>query len=415
MKALLPRVLPFLAALACASPLPAGAAASGWIGTWGAAPTPPILSATVRSRISASFDNQTLRQVVRISAGGSWLRIRLSNEYGRAPLRIGAARIALAGPNGSTVGESRVVTFGGSPTAVIPPGAPLLSDPVEMKTAALSSLAVSLYLPEPTGPCTCHPIGAQTGFLSGPGDFTAAAEFPAEQRFVYRAFLSGVEAAPDRPASEIVVFGDSISDGTVSTPDLNQRWPDRLAERLQKRDGSRRAWGVVNAAISGNQVLGNGSSTNGLARFDRDVLSVPGARYVVVFLGVNDLGVNLGPSAPGAPPRPGPRLTADDLIAGHRQLIERAHAHGLKIYGATLTPYEGAGYWSPEGEAGRQALNQWIRTSGAYDGVIDFDAAWRDPAQPSRIREGLAAADHLHGTDLGYRILGDAVDLALFR
>ncbi len=400
-----------LAALVCA--FQAGAAAPArevWIGAWGASPTPVNLVATARNRVSASFNNQTLRQVVRLSAGGTKVRIRLSNEYGAAPLRIGAAHVALAGEGGAVQpGSDHVLTFGGDPAAVIPPGAPLLSDPVDMKLAALSSLAVSLYLPGETGPCTCHPVGVQTGYASGPGDFTAAPAFPANQTFLYRAYLSGVEVVPERPGGAVVVLGDSISDGTASTPDSNQRWPDRLAERLAARDGGRRAWGVIDEGISGNRLLAPGAGESALARFDRDVLGAAGARYLVVFLGVNDLGLGLGPNAPPV------KLTPAELIAGYRQLIARAHAHGLKIYGATITPYEGAAYWSPEGDAARRAINSWIRTSGAYDAVIDFDAVWRDPARLSQIKPGLGAPDHLHGSDLGYRALGDAVNLELFR
>jgi lysophospholipase L1-like esterase len=299
-----------------------------------------------------------------------------------------------------------VVTFSGSPTAVIAPGAPLLSDPVELKAAPLSSLAVSLYFPGSTGPCTCHDQGTQTGLLSDAGDFTAAPRFPTKATFKRRAFLSGVDVQPPHPGKTVVVLGDSISDGVGASEDLNRRWPDLLAERLADHGG--RPWAVANMGISGNRMLQDVAGQSAPARFDRDVLAVPGVAYVLVFEGVNDLGVALGSHE-------NPNLSAADMIAGYRQLIARAHAAGIRIYGATITPYEGAGYWTAEGEAVRQAINRWTRTSGEYDAVLDFDAVWRDPAKPSMIRAGLQAGDHLHGDDAGYKALADSIDLGLFR
>jgi lysophospholipase L1-like esterase len=390
---------------ASAAPIP-----RSWVAVWGAAPTPPNLVATPRLPPSARYSNQTIRQVVRVSAGGAKLRVRFSNEYGTTPLQVGAAEVGLPAADGVIrPGTHRVLTFGGRPTAVVPPGAPLLSDPVDLRVEALGSLAVSLYLPGETGPCTCHPIGLATGLVAD-GDASHVSRFPTKSTITTRAFLSRVEVAS--PAKSIVVLGDSISDGNTSTVDADRRWPDRLAERLRARDGDAKPWGIVNAGISGNRLLNGGAGEAALTRFDRDVLAVPGVTHVVVFLGVNDLGLAHGPAGAG---QPGPKLTSADMIAGYRQLIERAHARGLKVYGATITPYEGAAYWAAQGEADRQAINSWIRTSGAYDGVIDFDAVWRDPQKPTAIRAGFGAADHLHGTDAGYRALGDAVDLGLFR
>jgi lysophospholipase L1-like esterase len=391
-------------AMAAAAP----PARQAWIAVWAASPVTPTLAATPRAPATARFNGQTLRQVVRVSGGG---RHRVSNEYGTAPLAIGAAHIAAAGEGGAIrPGTDHVLIFSEHPATVIPPGAAVLSDPVDMDVVALSSLAVSLYLPGETGPCTCHPVGSATGYASGPGDFTAAAAFPTQSTFIYRASLSEVEVRTALPASGIVVLGDSLSDGTASTTDANRRWPDRLAERLNARDGGKHGWGVANEGINGNRLLLDGTGQSALARFDRDVLSAPGVRYVVVLLGVNDIGQAFGPTAaPGSP------LLPEDLISGYRQIIARAHSHGLKVYGATLTPYEGVGYWSPKGEAYRQEVNAWIRMSGVYDGVIDFDAVWRDPAHPARIRDGMHAPDHLHGSDVGYRALADAIDLKLFR
>jgi lysophospholipase L1-like esterase len=398
--------------LLAAAPVSAAPATGEWLRTWAASPLPPTLvSNGPRNPVSARYENQTLRQIVRISAGGSKVRVRFSNEYGATPLEIGAAHIGVAGDNGTIQpGTDHVLTFSGGTTASVPAGAPILSDPVDMKVDSLASLTVSLYLPGQTGPCTCHQTGAQTGLVSDVGDFTAAPSFPVKSSFQFRAYLTGVEVLPERAGKTIVVLGDSISDGAVSSPDKNQRWPDRLAERLEARDRKSQAWAVANAGISGNRLLSDGTGQSALVRLDRDVLAVPGAAYVVLFVGVNDLGVALGGAQPS-----NPNLTAAQMIAGYRQIIARAHARGLKIYGATVTPYEGAAYWSAKGEAIRQEINSFIRTGGEYDGVIDFDAAWRDPAKPTAIRENLQPGDHLHGNDAGYGVLGDAVDLKLFK
>jgi lysophospholipase L1-like esterase len=383
----------------------------GWVGVWGASPLPATLQAAPYSPISPGFDDQTLRQVVRVNGGGSQIRLRLSNEYGAQPLVIGEVHVALsAGPGGAIVpGSDHVVTFSGSRSAVIPAFAPMLSDPIAMDVKPLTSLAVSLYAPADTGPCTCHQVAVQTGYLSARGNFTGATTLPGATTFLYRAFLTGVEAQAS--ARTIVAFGDSLTDGAVSTPDGNHRWPDRLAERLNAQAPGR--WGVVNEGISGNRLLAGGAGEAGLARFDRDVLSVPGVSHVIVLLGANDLGVGYGSQPPGAP-AVADAPTYEQLQAGYRQLIARAHSRGVKIYAATIMPYEGASYWSPAGEALRQRINQWMRASREWDGVIDFDAAWRDPAQPSRIKAGMGAADHLHGSDAGYAALGDAIPLTLF-
>jgi len=357
---------------------------------------------------------------VRISAGGDRVRVRLTNEYGTKPLAIGDARIALAGADGEIVaGTVRQLNFTGRTEAVIPAGAPLLSDPVALPVTALSTLAISLYLPEDTGACTCHPTGLQTAWVSGPGNFVDKA-FPAKQEMQSRAFLSGVEVETTAPAAAIAVLGDSISDGMGSTVDANRRWPDLLAERLVERDGGRAAWGVVNLGISGNRLLHDGAAQGALARFDRDVLSQPGVKYLVVFIGVNDLGTSYG--EPGGPMaevfrslRPASPVTVEAMIAGYRQLIERGRAHGLTVVGATIAPYEGALYYSPQGEAVRRAINDWIRSGKSFDAVLDFDAAIRDPARPTQIADGWHNGDHLHGSDAGYRTLAAAIDLSLFR
>lgn len=385
-----------------------------WVGSWGASPLPPSPGAGPFPA-TPSFNDQTVRQIVRLSAGGERVRLRFTNEYGTKPVAIGAARVALADVADTLKsGTERAVTFDGRPTATIPAGAPLLSDPIDLKVDDLAALSVSVYFAGDSGLCTCHATGLQATFVSAPGDFTKGTFTPA-QTIQQRVFLSGVEVlAPN--ARAVVVLGDSISDGVGSTLGANRRWPDLLAERLNSR-GGRARWGVVNHGISGNRVLSDGAGVSALARFDRDVLSVPGATYVIVFEGVNDLGLGYGrfegPIAALMPP--GPKPTRESMIAGYRQLIARAHARGLKIYGATIAPYEGAVYYSPEGNAVREQVNDWIRTSREFDAVLDFDAAFRDPAKPTQMKEGLHSGDYLHGSDAGYRAVADSIDLALFR
>ena len=399
-----------LALTASASAQPA--AQGNWAGIWGASPLPPTLVASGFATLSPSFDNQTVRQVVRVNGGGAQVRLRLTNEYGSKPLEVGEVHVALsAGPGGAIVpGSDHMVTFSGSKSTVIPAEAPMLSDPIAMDVKPLTSLAVSIYFPADTGPCTCHQLAVQTGFVSGRGDFAGAVTFPTQSTFINRAFLSGVEALA--PARTVVAFGDSITDGAVSTTDANRRWPDRLAERLNAAAPGK--WGVVNQGISGNQLLADGAGQSGPARFDRDVLSVSGVSHVIVLLGVNDLGIGYGPPRPGARPNPNPP-SFETMQAAYRQLIARAHARGVKIYGGTITPYEGASYWSAAGEAVRERINSWIRTSKEWDGVVDFAAAWADPAKPSVMKAGVGAADHLHGSDDGYTAMGDAVPLDLFK
>jgi lysophospholipase L1-like esterase len=389
----------------------AQAAPARWIGTWAAPPGLPMAApANNPGRGTPTFDNQTVVQTVRLTAGGQRLRLRLSNEYGAQPLAIGAARVALLDAAGAVVpGSDRAVTFAGGKTASLPPGAPLLSDPVALAASPLARLRVSLYLPSDTHGCTCHVLGVERVQVSPPGDWTdkplppPAAGAPAPE---YRAFLSGVEVETTGPAAPVIVaFGDSITDGARSTTGTNHRWPDRLAERLTETAKGRPV-AVVNTGISGNRVLSDGIvpvfGASALSRFDRDVLSIPGATHVVILEGVNDLGGKPSPNAA-------------ELIAGYRQLIARAHAHGLKIYGATILPYGGAAYYTAPADAERGKINAWIRTSGEFDGVVDLDAAVRDPARPERMRAELQSGDWLHPNDAGYRSMGDAIDLKLFR
>jgi lysophospholipase L1-like esterase len=393
--------------------------AATWIGTWGAAPLPPTAASSPFPG-TPSFANQTIRQVVRISAGGSKVRVRFTNEYGTKPLAVGAARIALADEKGNVrPGTDRPLLFDGKAGTLIPAGAPMLSDPVDMPVKALATLSISLFVPEDTGPCTCHTVGMQTAYVSEPGDFTKGA-FTPKDKLLSRAFISGVEVESALPAKVIAVLGDSISDGVGSTNDANRRWPDLLATRLAARD-DKAGWGIVNMGISGNRLLSDGAGQSALTRFDRDILSVPGLSYVIVFLGVNDLGISYGkfengPMAAFFKSQQGPnKATADAMIAGYRQLIARAHEKRVKIYGATIAPYEGAMYYSDEGNRARETINKWIRTGGAFDAVLDFDAAFRDPAKPTQMAIPLQAGDHLHGSDAGYEAVAKSIDLKLFR
>ncbi|MEU4746111.1 SGNH/GDSL hydrolase family protein [Actinosynnema sp. NPDC023658] len=383
-----------------------------WVRTWGTSPQAPDAA------LDHSFTDVTLRQVVRVSGGGRRVRVRFTNEYGTEALTIGAARVGLATPDGGVRSDTdRVLTFAGSPTAKVPAGAPILSDPVDLPLPALSELSVSLHLPEPVKTSTCHGMGVQTSWTI-PGNAVASPALPGNATSLpVQAFLSAVEVLPDGPAAVVVALGDSITDGFGSTPNAHRRWTDRLAERLTERGGP--AVHVSNQGISGNRVLNDGFGAAALARFDRDVLATPGLGYVVVSEGLGDIAVSFAPRGDDGLPTdftaafPGGPVTADDVIAAYRQLITRAHGHGVKIYAATLTPYGNDDMFTPEGEDARQAVNAWIRTGGAFDAVLDFDAVWRDPADPVRTRDGFHAGD-AHGSDAGYRALADSLDLSLF-
>jgi lysophospholipase L1-like esterase len=356
----------------------------------------------------ATVSNQTLRQVVRTSIGGSKVRVVLSNAYGTAPIQIGGASVALRDKDASIQPSTlKTLLFDGAPTASILAGATLVSDPVDVALAPASDLVIDLFVPGDLGigpsPVTTHNGASQTNYVSDTGNQVGTAAMTPALRPGAWFLLARVEVLAPSNTLAVATFGDSITDGARSTADLNNRWPDVLARRLGARKGP--AVAVLNAGISGNRLLGDGAGTSALSRFDKDVLMQTGVTHVVVMEGINDIGQA----------RSNPTPSAADLIAGHKQLIERAHARGLRIYGATLTPYEGAAYYTPEGEAKRQALNEWIRSSGAYDGVIDFDKATRDPAAPSKFLPAYDSGDHLHPNDVGYKAMGDAVDLALFK
>lgn len=381
------------------------AAQESWIGSWGASPAFPV---------GPELSNATIRQLVRISAGGSQVRVRFTNETGTQPLVIGAATIARPGnaPGSIDPASSKALTFGGAASITVPPGAPAISDPIDLAVSPLDSLSISLFVPRWTGPSVVHPLGTQTAWVSLTGDSTAAPTLPEATESTMRFMLSRVEVAT--AGSTVVTLGDSITDGYGSGDNANRRWPDILAERLAKAGGP--AVGVVNSGISGNRVLHDlpeqlfGPSA--LSRFDRDVLSVPGVRWVVIMEGINDIGHS------GSAGLTEQAVSADEIIGGLRQLVTRAHGAGLKAYCATLTPYEGtvfAGYYNAEGETKRQAVNQWIRTSKGCDAVIDFDSVVRDAAQPSKLKAEFDVGDRLHPNAAGYEAMANSVDLGLFR
>ena len=397
-------------------------AADHWVGTWATSPverpqSPPAQTTPAPKQAPLNLADTTVREIVHVSIGGSRARVVLSNAFGTAPLAIGAASVALRENDSNIVKNTgHSLTFGGSVTVMIPAGATMISDAVDLKFPAMSDLAIDLYLPREmlaaASPLTVHAGAQQSNYISKNGNFAGAAELPVASTTTAWFFLSRVETTAPAAAniSAIICFGDSITDGTRSTPNTNHRWPDLLAKRLAAKPVSARA--ILNEAIAGNRLLSEGNlnfGINALARFDRDVLEQPGATHMIVLEGINDIGMG---RTGGAPP------SSAELIAAHQQLIERAHAHGLKIIGATLTPFEGAAYFTPDGETRRQAINAWMRGgkagSPSYDGVIDFDAAARDPQNPTKFNPQFDSGDHLHPNDAGYQAMANAIDLKLF-
>lgn len=414
-----------LLALAFLAFQPAGAQqGEHWVGTWMVAhigrpqnpPPPPVPLTPAQGQTAAPapppfmhFNNQTLRQIVRTSIGGRRVRVALSNAFGTSPLTVGAAHIALRDKEAGTVPASdRTLTFSGRPSMAIPTGATLISDPVDLAVPAMGDLAIDLYLPGDTNtpsPLTTFTNALQTSYVSETGNHAGATSFPVVAKTPSWFVVSRIEVMAPQSVGAVVAVGDSITAGSRSTADTNNRYPNHLATRLAAASTS---LAVLNAGIGGNRVLTEGAFTAGVnvvGRFERDVLAQPGITHAIVLEGINDIGNA----------RDNPTPTAEDLIAAHKQLIDRAHTRGIVIFGATLTPYEGAMYFTAAGEAKRQALNQWIRTSRAYDGVIDFDQATRDPSQPARFLPAYDSGDHLHPGDAGYKAMAEAIDLALFK
>ncbi|MBB5359494.1 lysophospholipase L1-like esterase [Rhodanobacter sp. ANJX3] len=402
-----------LATMAAAAPLPTTSDAH-WITTWTASPQPLWAGDfPLPTHVPFNVWNQTLRQTARISVGGRSVRIQLSNAYGTAPLVVGSAHLALAGDGADIVnGTDRPITFSGRRSVTIPPGAPALSDPIDLPVTALQRVSVSLYFPHPTAPSTFHWDGRQTAYVVT-GDQTAEASIAPESTLTSRLFLSAILVNAPSTTRTVVALGDSITDGAGATMDRDTRWPDFLAARLADKHVA-----VLNAGISGARLLQDKMGDNALARLDRDVLSQPGIASVIVLIGINDISWNHMAFAPddGA-------ADAEQLIAGYRQIIARAHARNVRIVGATLTPFEGAlkdtplmGYYSADKERMRQSVNDWIRHSGEFDAVVDFDALLRDPAHPTRLLHAYDSGDHLHPGDAGNKAMAETVDLeALLR
>ena len=378
-----------------------------WVGTWATAPHQPDLG--VPGLANQGFENQTVRQIVHTSVEGRQVRVRFS-AFGSNGLVIGAAHVALRATAATILPESdRVLTFGGSSTITIPAGALVLSDPVNLNVPALSDLAISIYASGASGPATWHFESRQLSYISTPGNFTASANMPVSASMPAWFWLAGVEVATDTGA--VAAFGESITDGSQSTVDANHRWPDYLAQRLIAAPGEHPS-GVLNLGIAGGRMLHDSIGPNALARFDRDVLAQPGVTHLIVQMGQNDI-FTVNPSE---------EASVEQLIQAHRQLIGRAHASGLRIYGCTITPNEGfllpgtpIPVFTDAKEVKRQAVNAWIRTSGEYDAVIDFDMVLRDPSHPSRIAPTLDSGDHGHPTDTGYQALAAAVSLKLLQ
>jgi lysophospholipase L1-like esterase len=400
----------------------AGASPNAWIATWAASPEPADPDP---HDALLQIEDQTVRERVRVSIGGSQICVRLSNEYGTTPLLLGSATVAMPdGVAGVRPGSIRPLTFGGRNSVTIPAGAPVLSDPVAFPVSAGAEIGISLYFPKRAATPTLHGLALRSAVVSGHGDLTHAEKI--DGVVSQSAILVTAILVPSQPSERLVVaFGDSITDGDGAS-DADHNWPSDLIGRLGTTPEGRKI-AVVNEGIAGNRLLSDGYAAgvgfatsfgvSALARFDRDVLGLPGVTHIVLLEGINDIGfsgVKLGGHYLADP---ADARTAEDLITGYRQLISRAHAHGIKLIGATITPCEGVdllGYNSEPKEAVRQAVNKWIRTSGLFDGVIDFDAILRDPDHPSRMLARFASHDHLHPNDAGYHAMADGVDLALF-
>ena len=397
------------------SPADAAEPAHTWLASWTASPQAVWGSDFLfPSNVPAVLQAHTVRQVARLSVGGPRVRIVLSNAYGKVPLRIGAATVALAASASAIeAGSLRTLTFSGQPSATMAPGAPLVSDPVDLSVPDLARLTVSVHLPQVSPVSTFHWDGRETAWIA-PQDQTRAVRIDEAQTGVQtttaRLLLSAIEVEAGPAAQAVAILGDSITDGASASLGNDARWPDFLAERLAPHGVA-----VINAGISGGRLLSDGMGDNALARFERDVLAQPGVRTVVVLLGINDI------SWPGTAFAPRvARPTLEELSSGYAQLIAQARSRGVRVVGATLTPFAGAlpgtplsDYYQPEKDALRQQLNAWIRAGGHFDAVLDFDAWARDPAHPLRLLPAYDSGDHLHPGDAGNRALAEAIALPL--
>jgi len=374
-----------------------------WVGTWTAAPAPAE---------GVAFSNHTLRMIPRVSIGGSRLRVRISNAHGSRPLAIGAACVGLRSSGPAIVpGSNRRLTFGGDRSATIAAGALVVSDPVELPFAPLADLAVSVHLPQdlPTSFGITGRYARQTNYISPPGDFSGEDVMPVGRLTDDWYFVCGVDVVAPRETGAVVALGDSLTDANISTHDGHHSWPSQLARRLMARP-SGRLMAVMNQGLGGNRILHDIRGDSGLRRFDRDVLAQPGVTHTIIMLGINDLR--------NRPGKAEEEVTAPQMIAGLKQFAVRGQARGIKVVGGTLTPFENEtflpGAWNPRREAVRQAVNDWLRKAEGFDAVVDFDRALRDPGHPTQMLPIYDCGDHLHPSDLGYRTMGDAIDLGLF-
>ncbi len=398
--------------------MPAEAASHGtvhWYATWTASPWDGSgLPPTMFAPSTETFVNQTIRQQITLSRGGSQLRVRFSNEYAKTPLAIGAASIGYS-KSGTMVHVP--LTFSGAAAIKVFAGAPIVSDPVAAEVPDGAKIEVSLYLPDRTPVATIHLLAMQQSLVSAPGNYVLADAMSGATPFEFREKMSGrsypsrfalceVDAAGPTPIRTVVAFGDSITDGMGSTIGTDRRWPDFLSRRIV---AAKLNLSVVNQGIGGNQVLAKGMGDSALSRFDRDVVALPGASSVIVMEGINDIGFS-GNMIPGMS-RPDV-IPAEDIIQGYRQLILRAHARGMRVIGATMTPFEGSPAYTKDKEAVRAAANAWIRTSGAFDAVVDFDAVTRDPQNPQKLKAAFNGGDYIHLNDAGYDAMASAIDLS---
>jgi lysophospholipase L1-like esterase len=387
------------------------AARQEWVGSWAASQQIPEPQNALPSD---DLRDATLRQIVHLSAGGSTLRVHVSNAFGTSSLHLTSVHIARpvsSSAPGIDAATDKALTFSGKADVIIPAGAEYLSDPVENPVAPLSDLAVSIHYEDPPARETGHPGSRATSYLVH-GDAVAAADLPDAKKVDHWYQLSAIDVGVTKGAS-VVALGDSITDGHGATTNGNDRWTDVLAKRLQASRKTRNI-GMLNQGIGGNHLLTDGLGTNALARFDRDVLARAGVRWLIVFEGVNDLG---GLTQMSDPAHDEHLAFVDRVIASYEQIVARAHAAHIQVFGATITPYTGSGYYHPpaSNEADRQAINQWIRAPGHFDAVIDFDKAVADPAHPNHLAPGYDCGDHLHPSPAGYRVMGELIPLGLFR
>jgi lysophospholipase L1-like esterase len=398
-----------------------------WVATWGTAqdmaPTKPAVPNVPASVKRPDFSGNrniprpvpptdvqdtTVRMTVKLGVGGPKLRVELSNAFGKAPVQVGGAHIARKGTGSSIVpGTDHTLSFAGKPAVTIPAGSVITSDDVDFAVPDSALVSVSLYIKKSEGVATNHALALHTTYMA-PGDLAAAPDLPASATTnTNYLWLSGIDVLAPRDRFAVVALGDSITDGFKTTVDTDRAWPTVLQDRLLSAPGAPRA-SVINVGISGNQVLGDGAGVSALARFDRDVLGRPGVRWIVLLEGINDINIHGQVDTAGA-------LTADDLIAGYKQILSRAHLHNIKVMGATLTPEEGVWLAGPIGEATRTRVNDWIRTPGNFDAIVDFDALLRTPGHEAKLMENLNPGDHIHPNDAGNRLMADKFSLSAFK